>query len=228
MTSTFLPLMPPAALTCSSCSLASWPYLRPFSTTMRSVMPIRITPSCARAGLAATPAATATTRTRAKLARLPYCRMSASSVAFVLDQWFGLAEAAASIATGLPSRWRAPPHCCFSATAGAKLLLRRPRRWQSRPTLEAAAGEPVRSQGIERLDLFALEPRHVGLDLVSNPGLQVGQVAVADGKAFKSRLVEHQTCRRINRCNAVLLVDRLAQHEAPTARSEERRVGKEW
>ena len=59
MTSSFLPLMPPLALTASSSSFVIWPYLIPFSTIMRSVTPMRITPSCDSAGVARKPALSA-------------------------------------------------------------------------------------------------------------------------------------------------------------------------
>ena len=52
ITSTLWPLMPPVALTASSWSLLMLPYLMPFSTSMRSVMPMRMVLSCAAAGAA--------------------------------------------------------------------------------------------------------------------------------------------------------------------------------
>ena len=49
------------------------------------------------------------------------------------------------------------------------------------------------------------------------PSLDVGEVAVARGQARQAAVVEREPRGRIDRIDAVLLVDRLAQHDAPAA-----------
>src|SRR5580704_8584127 len=77
------------------------------------------------------------------------------------------------------------------------------------------AGEPVGPSAVELLDARADEARHVPLDVVSDLGLRVGEVLVANGEARQQVGVELERGRGVDRIKAVLLVDRLAQHDPP-------------
>ena len=79
------------------------------------------------------------------------------------------------------------------------------------------AAQPGGAAPIQRLDLRAPEPWHVSLDVVADPRLQVREMAVALGELAEQLAVELQSCARIDGSHPVLLVDRLAQHEAPAA-----------
>src|SRR4051794_16225830 len=85
-----------------------------------------------------------------------------------------------------------------------ELLVRRP------------AGEPARAARVQRVDLGPDEPGHVRLDVEADPCLGVGEVAVADREALEQLRVEHQGGGRVERVEAVLLVDRLGLGGPPT------------
>ena len=63
---------------------------------------------------------------------------------------------------------------------------------RSHSALQRLALQPGAAARVERLDLRPLEARHVGFHLVADPGLQVGQVAIAFGKALQQLGVELQ------------------------------------
>src|SRR5689334_6688453 len=52
--------------------------------------------------------------------------------------------------------------------------------------------QPSGTPGIERLDRRPFEARHVALDGVADPRLEIGQVAVALGKLRQEALVQRQ------------------------------------
>src|SRR5215472_8240464 len=76
--------------------------------------------------------------------------------------------------------------------------------------------EPAFAAAIERRYLWPVQARHVGLHLVADPGLQIGEMAVALRKLRQQSFVQFEPCGWIQRIEAVFLVDRLAQHQAPT------------
>ncbi len=70
--------------------------------------------------------------------------------------------------------------------------------------------EPARATLVVVLDLGAGQPRHVRLDVIADPGLQVGEVAVAGRESLQALGVEGRRGGRVDRVEAVLLIDRLA------------------
>src|SRR5271169_2645703 len=77
------------------------------------------------------------------------------------------------------------------------------------------AREPALAAAVERFHRGAVEAGHVGLDLVADPGLEIGEMPVALGKLHQEDGVEFEPGGGIDGVEAVLLVDRLAQHQAP-------------
>ena len=82
---------------------------------------------------------------------------------------------------------------------------------------DGLAGQPGGAALVQALDLRAGQAWHVGLDRVPGLDLQVGQVAVALGKAGQHVGIQGERRGRVDRVQAVLLVDRLAQHDRPAA-----------
>src|SRR5688572_25352706 len=80
-----------------------------------------------------------------------------------------------------------------------------------------SAFEPGPPLAVKPLDFGSPELGQAGLDGEPQAGLQVGEVAVAFGKAREQRRIELQARRRVDRVHAVLLVDRLAAHDRPAA-----------
>src|SRR5205814_5899816 len=62
-----------------------------------------------------------------------------------------------------------------------------------------AALEPVRTQRIERVGAWPVDPRHVVLHLVADLGLQIGEVAVADREPRQQLRIELRRLRRVDR-----------------------------
>src|SRR5262249_6965782 len=65
------------------------------------------------------------------------------------------------------------------------------------------------------LHLGSLDAGHVGLDLEANRSLQVGEVAVALGKAGKQRRIKRATNRGGDMVHAVLLIDLVPKAPGP-------------
>src|SRR6202035_4958373 len=105
-----------------------------------------------------------------------------------------------------------------SAATASYISLRttaeRAERW-----LKLLALEPRRAAPVERVELRPDQPRHVGLHGLAVLALQIGEVAVAFGEAREQRRVEPHGRGRIDRIDAVALVDRLAQQHAPAVRA---------
>ena len=80
---------------------------------------------------------------------------------------------------------------------------------------------PRRSQRlparVERFHFGAFQPRHVRLHLVADVALQVGQVAITFWETLQQFLIERQQLPGIHRIHAILLVNRLPQHDTPAA-----------
>jgi hypothetical protein len=93
----------------------------------------------------------------------------------------------------------------------------RPRREPGAEFPELLAGEPVRAAAVQVLDAGAGEPRHVALDVESDLGLDVAEVAVSDGELGQQIAVQLEPGGRVDRVEPVLLVDRLAQDDPPAA-----------
>src|ERR1019366_4041258 len=83
--------------------------------------------------------------------------------------------------------------------------------------LERFAREPAFALRIERFNLRPCQSRHIELDLVTNLRLQIGEMAIAFRKFRQELRIETQLGRRIDGVHAILLVDGLAQHEAPAS-----------
>src|SRR6185503_14441959 len=81
------------------------------------------------------------------------------------------------------------------------------------------AVEPCPAVSIQLLDLRPPELRQVALHLEAEPALQVAQMAVALRDRAQQIGIELDAHRRIHRIHAVLLVDRLAAHDAPSSRA---------
>src|SRR5215831_20227334 len=77
--------------------------------------------------------------------------------------------------------------------------------------------EPLLAVPVERLELGSRESRHVGLHGLSVLGLQIGEMAVSFRKPREQRRIELHGRGWIDRHDAVAFIDRLAQHDAPTA-----------
>src|SRR5262249_25781389 len=77
------------------------------------------------------------------------------------------------------------------------------------------AGPPRRATRVERVEFRPDHARHVGLHGLPVLGLQVGEVAIALREAGEQRRVEPHARGWVYRIDAVALVDRLAQHDAP-------------
>src|SRR5437899_5784301 len=77
------------------------------------------------------------------------------------------------------------------------------------------AVEPRRAGGIEALDFGTLERRHVALDGIADPRLQVSEVTVTLRELDQHGRIDLQRRGRIDRIHSVLFVDRLAKNDAP-------------
>src|SRR5580700_2854619 len=82
---------------------------------------------------------------------------------------------------------------------------------------DGLAGQPGGAAFVEPVELGAGQAWHVGLDRVPGLDLQVGQVAVTLGEAGQHVGIQGERRGRVDRVQAVLLVDRLAQHDRPAA-----------
>src|SRR5215468_10889558 len=104
---------------------------------------------------------------------------------------------------------------CDTITARVTRSVRAIRWWckpsECSPLLGALALEPFGTEGVERRHLWPVEARHVLFHLVADLGLQIGEVAVADGEAGQERLIEAEHGGRIDRVDAILFVDQPAQ-----------------
>src|SRR6185437_11584047 len=76
------------------------------------------------------------------------------------------------------------------------------------------AGEPFGAAAVQVLHLRADQPRHVALDVVSDLGLDVGQMAVTGGELREQPLIELRSRPAGHRGETVDLIDRLAQDHA--------------
>ena len=65
--------------------------------------------------------------------------------------------------------------------------------------------------------LGALETRHVAFDGVADLGLNICEVTITLRKRTEQVCLEFKVGRRIDRVEAVLFVNGLTQHDAPTA-----------
>ena len=72
-------------------------------------------------------------------------------------------------------------------------------------------------QPLQPFGLGAAQARHVGLDRVADPDLEVGQVPVALGEAGEQFGVQDEGGGRVDGVDPVLLVNGLAQHDPPAA-----------
>src|SRR4029079_8812678 len=77
--------------------------------------------------------------------------------------------------------------------------------------------EPALASGIERLHHIALQAGHVQLDLVADARLRIRKMPVPLGKALQQGAIERWQRARRHWVEAVLLVDGLAQHHAPSS-----------
>ena len=77
------------------------------------------------------------------------------------------------------------------------------------------AGQPGGTALVQPLHLGAAHARHVGLDRIADPDLQVGQVPVALGEAGEQLRVQDERGARIDGIDPVFLVDGLAEHHPP-------------
>src|SRR5690606_37139415 len=68
---------------------------------------------------------------------------------------------------------------------------------------------------IQSLDDGAGKFGHIGLDLESQPRLQISKVAIAVGKLMQQPLVQLEAGGRVERIHAVFFVNGLAPHDAP-------------
>src|SRR5690349_18578861 len=82
---------------------------------------------------------------------------------------------------------------------------------------ERLAREPRRTAGIKRIELRPDDPGHVDLHALAVLRLQIGEVSIAFREAGEQGGVEPHRRDGIDRVDAVALVDRLAQHDAPAA-----------
>jgi hypothetical protein len=83
--------------------------------------------------------------------------------------------------------------------------------------MDGRAGQPGGAARVQALDLGTTQAGHVRLDGEAELGLQVGQVAVTVGEPLQHAGVQRERRRRVDRVDAVLLVDRLPEHDRPPA-----------
>ena len=81
--------------------------------------------------------------------------------------------------------------------------------------MTALGSQPASAALVQGLDLRPGQPGHVGLDLVADAGLQVGQVPVALRERASVAASSSSRAAGSTGSMPVLLVDRLAQHDAP-------------
>src|ERR1041384_4096200 len=81
--------------------------------------------------------------------------------------------------------------------------------------LDARALEPARAERVERVGAGAVDTRHVLLHLVADPGLQIGEIAIADREARQELRIELRRLVRVDRNHLVLLIGEAAPHQAP-------------
>src|SRR5947207_3370370 len=84
-----------------------------------------------------------------------------------------------------------------------------------RSTVERLAGEPCRAVIVELPYRRSLQHGHVALDGEADLRLRVGKIAVTLGKLAEEFGVEMERRAGIERVDAILFVDRLAQHDRP-------------
>src|SRR6516164_975590 len=101
------------------------------------------------------------------------------------------------------------------ATAGHLSALAQPGTFERK--LERLALKPGRALGIERIELRPIMAGHVGLDLVADAALQIGEMAIALWELCQEVLVEREFGGRIDRIESVLFICEAAQHDAPFA-----------
>src|SRR6266404_2568104 len=79
------------------------------------------------------------------------------------------------------------------------------------------ATQPALAAGIQRFDFGSRQLRHVALDGVADLRLDVSEMAIALGKLGQFRLINDKSRGWIDRVDAILLINRLAQHNAPAS-----------
>src|SRR5262245_30496622 len=97
-------------------------------------------------------------------------------------------------------------------TAGSTVDRSLPTPWQAS---QRVALQPRRAAAVERVECGAGRAGHVGLHLEAVLGLQIGEVTVPLGKFRQQLGVEFWRLQRVDRIEAILLVDRLAQYQTP-------------
>src|SRR6185312_14682533 len=83
--------------------------------------------------------------------------------------------------------------------------------------LDRLALQPRGAPRIQSRDLRSLHTGHVALHGVADTGLQIREVTVARWELLEESSVQHRRRAWCDRVHAVLLIDRLAQHDAPAA-----------
>src|SRR4029078_13223953 len=83
--------------------------------------------------------------------------------------------------------------------------------------LKLLALEPSLALGIKRCKRRPVEPRKLVLDRVTDLALPVREGAIAFRKLRQVRLVEREPCIGLDRVDAVFLVGKPPQHDAPAA-----------
>lgn len=84
-----------------------------------------------------------------------------------------------------------------------------PRRRRRSPT------EPVATIRVKLVNFLANQSRHIGLDLISDVFLKVGEMAIAFRESDEPVLIQRDGRTRICGIHSIFLVDRLAPHYAP-------------
>src|SRR5258706_14259107 len=79
--------------------------------------------------------------------------------------------------------------------------------------------QPLFSFCIQRIGVGTFQSGHIGLDLESESGLQIGEVFVAFGELRQNFWVELHCRRRIDGIHAVLFVEQPSQHDGPAVRA---------
>src|SRR6476469_9616656 len=81
--------------------------------------------------------------------------------------------------------------------------------------LNRLALQPGRTTRIQSLDFGPLQAGHIALHRVADAGLQISEMPVARWELLEQNSVQCRLCARRYRVHAILLIDRLAQHDAP-------------
>src|SRR5262249_19115928 len=84
-------------------------------------------------------------------------------------------------------------------------------------SIRRAALEPALPADVQLLHFRSLQARHVFLDLIAYSRLKIGEVSVTLGKSPEQFLIERKPGRWIDGVHAILFVDWLTEHQAPSA-----------